>query len=139
MGMRISHISTIVRNLDVGIARYKAVFGVDPRLSGAVPNEGVKYAKIPVGGIDMELIEPTADNAVSKHLDWRGEGIHHIGFVVDDLDREIEGLEARGVELAAPYKNTVGFTAPDYVSRYAMIRPRFANGVLIAYTQRDPV
>ena len=139
MGMKIGHISTVVRDLDAGITRFKAVFGVEPRKTGETPHEGVRYAKFAVGGIDLELIEPTTQNAISKYLDRKGEGLHHISFLVDDLPAEMEGLKERGVEIASAYQDTMTFKADDHVSQYILIHPRGANGTLIEFSHHEPV
>jgi methylmalonyl-CoA/ethylmalonyl-CoA epimerase len=56
----------------------------------------ISFAKM--GDIELELLEPTKGNqALKESLDKTGEGLHHIGFLTDDLDAEIENFKKKGV------------------------------------------
>ncbi len=50
------------------------------------------------GGVQLELLEPTKGNqALKESLDRTGEGLHHIGFLTDDLDGEMPNFKKRGI------------------------------------------
>ena len=96
-----------------------------------VPHEKVRVAMIEVGGVRVELLEPTApDSPVAKFLDQRGPGIHHLCLVSDDLGADDARLRARGVELlrSEPTPGAGG-------ARVQFVHPRSAGGVLVELSQ----
>ena len=84
----------------------------------------------PAGGL-LELLEPTAaDSPVARHLERRGQGLHHVCFEVEDLHRTLKDLEARGVRLVdrEPREGAGGHLV-------AFIHPASAGGVLLELKQ----
>src|SRR4030066_2596308 len=56
----------------------------------------ISFAKI--GDVELELLEPTeGKQALKESLDKTGEGLHHIGFLTDDLNAEIANFKKNGV------------------------------------------
>jgi methylmalonyl-CoA/ethylmalonyl-CoA epimerase len=56
----------------------------------------ISFAKM--GGTELELLEPTKGNqALKESLDKTGEGLHHIGFLTDSLEKEIENFKKNGI------------------------------------------
>lgn len=99
-----------------------------------VEGEKVRTAMIPVGETRLELIEPTsADSPISKFLEKRGEGLHHIAIHVDDLSATFEMLKAQGVRMISD-EIKVGAGGHYYV----FIHPASAGGVLVELCQ-DPI
>ena len=87
----------------------------------------------PTGGL-LELLEPTAaDSPVTRYLDRRGEGLHHVCFEVGDIHATLEALAARGVRLVdrQPRRGAGGHLV-------AFIHPASAGGVLLELKQADP-
>ena len=79
------------------------------------------------GGTALELLEPlSSESPVSKFLDKRGEGIHHICFLVDDIEAALDRLKREGVKLIDETPRP-----GSYNSRVAFIHPKAMNGVLI--------
>jgi len=79
------------------------------------------------GGTAIELLEPLDKNSpISKFLEKRGEGIHHICYKVDDIEAVLKRLKEQGVRLI---DETPRLGA--YNSRVAFIHPKAMNGVLI--------
>jgi methylmalonyl-CoA epimerase len=79
------------------------------------------------GGTAIELLEPMDENSpISKFLDKRGEGIHHICFKVDDIEAVLERLKKQGVRLIDESPRPGA-----YNSRVAFIHPKAMNGVLV--------
>ena len=70
------------------------------------------------------LPRPLADGFVSRFLDRRGEGVHHVTFRVSDLTDQVERMRAGGVEL-------MQVSLDDEHWKEAFIHPRHAHGVLI--------
>ena len=85
------------------------------------------------GGAAVELLEPlTGESPISKFLEKRGEGIHHICFLVDDIEAALERLKKEGVRLIDESPRPGA-----YHSRVAFIHPKATNGVLIELAEID--
>ncbi len=83
-------------------------------------------------GAEIELLEPTsADSPVGRFLAKRGEGIHHLSFLVPDLERALRDAEVQGLDLIdrAPREGSRG-------TKIAFLSPRTLNGVLVELCQR---
>lgn len=125
----LDHIGIAVRSLDA--ARIYRDLGLEIDHVEAVESQGVKTAFLPVGDSRLELLEPTGpDSPVAKHIEKRGEGIHHLCFRVADIDAELEKLKAKGYRLVneSPVPGAHG-------CRVAFLHPSAGNGVLIELSQ----
>ena len=128
---KVAHISIAVKNLDEGIKTYQGLLGIKPSHIEDVPDQGIKAALIVLGDVEIELIEPTKpDTGVAKFLESKGEGIHHICFEVDNVDKELESLAARGVQLIDK-KGRKGLAG-----KIGFIHPKSTRGVLIELAQK---
>ena len=109
---RIVQIAVAVRNIELVTKRLADIFGIDvPEIvsgkshidffRGKKTNSYVKIAYFPMGQVDLELIEPVGDDiAVGEFLkEHNGNGIQHISFMVKDLDKKIDYLKNKGLEL----------------------------------------
>ena len=103
------HIGVAVRDINEGIARL-TVLGMThgPVFELLVPSlyrgketkAGVKAAFAPLGGIALELVEPTGgESSIATFLRDHGEGVQHFGYRVDDLEGTIERARALGIEV----------------------------------------
>ncbi|HHM23723.1 MAG TPA: methylmalonyl-CoA epimerase, partial [Bacteroidetes bacterium] len=129
---KIDHVAVAVRNLEEQIRFYETVFGL--RCGGVeeIPDQKVRVAVFPVGEVRIELLEPTsADSPVAKFLEKRGEGLHHLAFLVDDLEAALEKAAAAGVELVDK-KPRLG----EGGKRIAFLHPRSTSGVLTELCER---
>src|SRR5437763_12381710 len=101
MPKRIDHIAIIVRDIEQALVFYRDTLGITPGEIKEVPGEQVRIAFLPMGGpggSEIELIEPTTpDSSLTKFLDKRGEGLHHICLEVDDIDAALVEMQAQGV------------------------------------------
>jgi methylmalonyl-CoA epimerase len=80
------------------------------------------------GGAKLELIQPLEDNDwLVRHLERRGEGLHHVTFKVFDLDKAVEKARSQGMEIT-------GYSRTDDWSE-AFIHPKTANGVVVQLAQ----
>jgi methylmalonyl-CoA/ethylmalonyl-CoA epimerase len=89
-----------VASLDEATPVFRDILGL--KLLGVedVPDQMVKVAKFEVGDVKIELIEPTsADSPISKFLEKRGQGIHHIAYRTDDIEKTIEEITANGARM----------------------------------------
>ncbi|HEV8701889.1 MAG TPA: methylmalonyl Co-A mutase-associated GTPase MeaB [Candidatus Polarisedimenticolia bacterium] len=133
-GVVLDHLGVAVRRIEDRLALYRDVLGLDLEEIEEVAGEGVRVALLPAGRARIELLEPLAGATtnVAKFLETRGEGIHHVCFEVEDLDRTLERFRSAGLRATGS-----GSGAGDDVrtgaegSRIAFIHPRSAGGVLI--------
>ncbi|MEK6986518.1 MAG: VOC family protein, partial [Candidatus Thermoplasmatota archaeon] len=89
----VHHVGIAVKDLDAALARYRAL-GLHAGTPEDVPSAGVRVAFLETGGALIELVTPLrGDSAVGRFLEKRGEGLHHVAFVVKDLVAELDRLE----------------------------------------------
>jgi methylmalonyl-CoA epimerase len=125
----IHHVAIVVRSIDEALPRYRSLFGLDPEAEPMVfEPQRVRLCFLPTGpepAARLELVEPIDDDSgVARFLAARGEGVHHVCFLTDDLPAELERLAALEAELIdreprPGAHGTVGF-----------VHPRTLNGVL---------
>ncbi len=127
---KLDHIGIAVRSIE-GAAIYKAL-GLRIDHVENVETQGVKTAFLSVGDSNLELLEPlSSQSTVAKFIEKRGEGIHHICFRVDDIEKSLEKLKAEGFRLIneAPVPGAHG-------CRVAFLHPAAGNGVLIELSEK---
>ena len=131
---RIDHIAIIVRNIEQALVFYRDILGIVPGEIKEIPTEQVRIAFLPMGdpdGSEIELIEPTStDSSLTKFLEKRGEGLHHICLEVDDIDTALVELQEKGT----PVLDKQPRIAAE--GRAIFIHPRAANGVLLELVER---
>lgn len=123
------HVAIAVRNIDEVEKLYETALGLRVEHREVVEDQGVRTSMLvpEKGGTALELLEPlSGESPVSKFLDKRGEGIHHICFLVDDIEAALERLKGEGVKLIDETPRP-----GSYHSRVAFIHPKAMNGVLI--------
>lgn len=124
--MQIHHIAIAVKDLDAALAFYRDALGAEVSARREVPAEGVEIAFLPMGASELELLEPLdPDNSIGRFLASRGEGIHHICLLVDDIESAVAQMEARGARMATEIRSHPEGT------RYAFVHPKSAHGVLV--------
>jgi len=132
-GRRIDHTAIVVADLDEALPRYRRLFGIEPGLRQAVPDQGVEIAFLPIGDTQLELVQPTSeDSGVARFLARRGEGLHHIAVEVEDIAAELDRLDAAGIPLIdrQPRRGVHG--------RIAFVRPEALGGVLLELVEGSP-
>jgi len=122
----INHVCIAVGDIHDTLAFYKDTFGVSASDIEEIEDQGVLAALVRVGGSQLEFIQPTdPTNGVSRFIERKGEGVHHICFEVDDLQRTLDNLSENDVEL-------IDTTPRDGLSgSIAFIHPKATRGVLI--------
>jgi methylmalonyl-CoA/ethylmalonyl-CoA epimerase len=129
------HVAVAVRNIDEVEKVYETALGLKVGHREVVEDQGVKTSMLlpEKGGTAVELLEPLSDESpISKFLEKRGEGIHHICFLVDDIEAALERLKKEGVRLIDESPRPGA-----YHSRVAFIHPKATNGVLIELAEID--
>lgn len=128
---RIHHIGIAVRNLDDALGRYKDQLGFEFEGRETVESENVEVAIFRIGESRVELLQPTkSDSVISKFLEKRGEGFHHIAMEVDDIGQALKELEEAGAPVIdeEPKIGAGGH-------KVAFIHPKGAAGVLVELIQ----
>ncbi len=97
---KIEHIGIAVKNLEQSNELFSKLFGKDHYKVEKVESENVSTSFFMLGETKIELLEATSpDSAISKFIEKRGEGIHHIAYDVDDVYAEMKRLQEEGFEL----------------------------------------
>ena len=132
MANRIAHIAILVSNLDEAVKLYEDLFGTKLDMSKTVSEQGVKAAILSLAdGAKLELLEPLPGTNMARMLEKRGEGLHHIAFEVDNVDKELDRLSEKGVELIDKKSR------PGVEGMVAFIHPKSIRGVLTELCQED--
>jgi methylmalonyl-CoA/ethylmalonyl-CoA epimerase len=122
----IEHIGIAVKNLDEAIKFYEDVLGLKCYSIEAVDDQKVKTAFFKVGQTKIELLESTEpEGPIGKFIEKRGEGIHHIAFATDDLEKALKELSQKEIKLIdeKPRKGAEGLNI-------AFLHPKNTFGVL---------
>ncbi|HXT48438.1 MAG TPA: methylmalonyl-CoA epimerase [Gemmatimonadaceae bacterium] len=128
-GARIAHIGIAVRAIDEMLPFYRDLLGLDDH--PLENSDGARIAGLAAGSQLVELLEPnTPDSPIARFIDRRGPGIHHICFVVTDLDDTLARCRDRGIRLIddTPRMGAEG-------KRIAFLHPASTGGVLIELTE----
>ena len=127
---RLAHVGIATRSLE-SLSRLYQDLGLKVKTTETVPDQKVRAAILPVGDTAVELLEGTEpDSVISRFVEKRGEGIHHLAFEVDDLRADLKRLKERNVDLIdeVPRIGAGGHLI-------AFIHPRSTGGVLVELTQ----
>ena len=94
------HIGIAVKDLEVSIPLFEKLLGTECYKREAVEAEQVVTAFFRVGDTKVELLESTdAGGVITRFIEKKGEGLHHIAFEVEDIHAEMERLKAAGFQL----------------------------------------
>jgi methylmalonyl-CoA/ethylmalonyl-CoA epimerase len=127
---KVHHIGIAVKDLKESVALFERLLGLKAHVEDA-PCQKVTEAIFKFGGgLEIDLVEPTGpDSAVAKFLEKRGEGLHHIAFEVDDIDKDLRAMEGKGVQL-------IDKQGRDGVAgKIGFLHPKSVNGVLVELIQ----
>lgn len=123
---RLEHLGIAVSNLKEAEQIFTDVLGVAPYKREEVADEGVLTSFFQTGDSKVELLESTSpDGPIARHLARRGPGLHHVAFLVDNLEREIARLERSG------YRVISGPKAGADNKRIAFLHPSDTAKVLV--------
>lgn len=142
----ITEIGLAVHDLDQATAllvqRLQAVPGPEQRYEPYA----MVYRMCRVGNVDFELMAPLGEGGViAQFLQRHGEGLHHIGFAVDDVQAFQQDAQARGLDFVDPAPRRQRFLLHDFAGRqaegevaFAFNRPKSLLGVLAEFIQYPP-
>ncbi|MEJ2722973.1 MAG: methylmalonyl-CoA epimerase [bacterium] len=130
----VDHIAVAVEDLDAAIELFEKTLGLTVGHREQMTGMDVDIATFPVGGIAIELLQGTSERStVRKFVEKRGPGLHHVAFVVDDIEKSLAELRAKGVRLIdeTPRRGKEN-------SLVAFIHPQSTQGVLYELVQPAP-
>jgi methylmalonyl-CoA/ethylmalonyl-CoA epimerase len=131
--MKIHHIGIATNEIGVAAGIWDDLLGLQADHTEEVAGQKVRVCMLPVGESRLELLEPMSpDSPISKFLDKRGGGIHHIAVSVENIRATLRDLKAKGARLIdeEPRAGAGGCLV-------AFIHPSSAGGVLLELVE-DP-
>ncbi len=123
---KLNHVSIAVKDIDKFAELYKKLFGIKFTPGRLVDSQKVYLRFGETEGAKIELTSPASpESPIAKFLEKRGEGLHHICLEVENLDRTLDYLKKKEVEIIG--SPTVGGSG----KRIVFLHPRSTGGVLI--------
>ena len=97
--MKLDHVGIIVKNVDATAAAIERTIGL--KLTETANYKDIlRIGFMPIGGMDIELLEPTTSEGLNaEFLRDRGEGVHHMAFQVDNLDAAVATAVEQGAQV----------------------------------------
>lgn len=129
--MKINHLGIATKGIDEALKFWENALGLENVHTETVKDQKVRVAMLPLGESRIELLEPTSeDSPISKFLEKRGGGIHHIAVEVEDIEASLAKLKSEGMRLIdeTPRIGAEGCLV-------AFVHPSSANGVLLELVQ----
>ena len=128
---KISHLGIAVKDLKAASETYRKLLQSEPSEMEYVAEQKVNVVKFTVGESTIELLEGTSeDSPISKFIEKRGEGIHHVAYESDDVRSDLKRLDESGFELI----NKEPKTGSDNML-IAFVKPKSIGGVLTEVCQ----
>jgi len=127
---KVHHVGIAVKDLKESVALFERLLGLKAHIEDA-PCQKIREAVFSFGqGLEINLLEPMGpDSTVAKFLEKRGEGLHHIAFEVDDIDKELRAMEGQGVQLIDREGRE------GVAGKIGFLHPKSVNGVLVELVQ----
>ena len=130
--MKIDHIGIATRGIDEAATFWRETLGLNIEEAEEIAEQKVKVAMLALGESRIELLEATsADSPISKFLDKRGPGVHHIAMRVDNIRAALANLKTKGARLIdeEPRTGAGGCLV-------AFVHPSSTGGVLLELVER---
>jgi len=137
------HIGVIVKDMDK-VIKYLSSLGIGPFKvpkeaeitetmdRGKLSHSGLKMRIGRMGTIKLELLQPLEGESVQREfLDSKGEGIHHLAFIVDNVDEELSKLIEKGLKVIQTGRGPTGYV-------FVYLEAEELGGIVIELTQRPP-
>lgn len=129
--MNLAHIGIAVKSLDVSAAVFEKIFNTKASEKEFVEEQKVNVRKISLDNCDIELLEGTdPESPISKFIEKKGEGIHHVSFGVKDIQGSLDRVRSGGIQLI----NETPRTGADDML-VAFLHPKSTGGVLMEFTE----
>ncbi len=127
MNQRVDHIGIAVKDMAAEVSKYTQMFGIEPLWVRDFAERSVRIAVMQLGEIQLHLLAPLEPGAgpVWEFLRTHGEGVHHIGLQVNDLEQTMATFDNLGM----PMPDKIPIAAPGG-RRVAFNNPKFTQNVL---------
>lgn len=130
---KINHVAMVGKSNEEMVSLFTTLFGFKVVETNEVPEEGFKSTMISKEDAAFELIEPIgSEGGIAKFLEKRGGGLHHVSLQVDDIDKEVAQLKAKGVKLIGEKPQQ-----PSEGSKVIFIHPSSTGGILIELIEKS--
>lgn len=129
--MKINHLGIATKGIEEALKFWGESLGLENVHTEVVEDQKVRVAMLPIGESRIELLEPTSDDSpISKFLEKRGGGIHHIAVEVDNIVASLAKLKENGMRLIdeEPRIGAEGCLV-------AFVHPAASGGVLLELVQ----
>ena len=126
---KIDHIGIAVRDLNKSVEYYEKSLGLHCHGREEVESQKVRTAFFEIGEVHLELLEPTSEESpIAKFLEKNGEGIHHIAFRTDDIEKQLNQASGSGIKLIheVPFEGAAN-------KLVAFLHPKSTRGVLTEF------
>lgn len=130
---KIDHLGMAVHSIARARIFYEKVLGLSLERMEEVTSQKVRTAFFTVGDTHIELLEPTGpDSPIARFLEKHGEGMHHIGYLCDDIEQELDRARENGCQLIndQPIAGAGG-------KRIAFLHPKSTHGVLTEICSKE--
>ena len=130
---KIDHVGIAVNSIEKTSELFSKILGLKVAGEEIIEEQKVKIAFLPLGDSELELLESTLpDGPIARFIEKKGEGIQHIAFRVDNLEKALEKLKEEGVMLIdeKPRYGAGG-------AKIAFLHPKCTNGILIELSERN--
>ncbi len=133
--MKINHLGIATKGIDEALKFWENALGLENVHTEIVEDQKVRVAMLPIGESRIELLEATSeDSPITKFLEKRGGGIHHIAVEVEDIESALAKLKSEGMRLIDE-KPRIGAEG----CLVAFVHPASANGVLLELVQSENI
>jgi len=133
MVKKVDHIGVAVKNLDETLKFYTEILGLEPGGIEVVEDQKVRVAFLPLGDSEIELLESTdPEGPIAKYIEKKGEGMQHIAFRVENIEKAIAGMKEKGIRLI-DQKPRYGAGG----AKIAFLHPKSTHGVLVELSERE--
>jgi len=131
--MKLAHIGIAVKSLSDSAPVFEKIFNVKAGEKEYVEEQKVNVRKIHLENCDIELLEGTdPESPISKYIEKKGEGIHHVSFEVEGIQNKLDEVSKNGIKLI----NETPRTGADNML-VAFLHPKSTNSVLIEFTEEQ--
>jgi methylmalonyl-CoA/ethylmalonyl-CoA epimerase len=130
----IDHVGIAVVDLEAAVDHYRRAFGIEPVHRETVADQGVEEVLFQAGTSFIQLLGALGpDTPVGRFLEKRGEGVHHVGYRVEDVAAALARLKEQAIPLVdeTPRRGSRGTTV-------AFVHPKGMGGVLVELVQERP-
>ena len=129
--MKIEHIGIAVADMEQAVKTYEQLLQTPCYKKEQVASEGVETAFFQLADSKIELLEASNEaSPIAKFLSKNGPGFHHVAFEVENMEAEIERLQAAGFQLI----HEIAKDGADN-KRIAFLHPKSTGSLLVEICQ----